>query len=328
MTVTEATAPATMQAFRQPRYGPPNVLRLEQVPIPSPGDGEVLIRVRASSVNALDWHRLRGEPVLVRLSDGLRRPRDPALGTDVAGVVEAVGPGVAEPSVGDRVFGAARGAFAELACGKATNLVRIPDGVTFEQAGAVPVAATTALQALRDRGRVEAGQAVLVHGAGGGVGSYAVQIARALGGQVTAVSGTRNVDLLRSIGADEVIDGSREDFTERRGEYDLLVDVAGTRSISDTRRALKPKGTYVVVGGPSGRWLRPLDRFIPVGIQGRFVSQRLVGFIASISGADLQTVIDLVAAGKVRPVIDRTYPLSAVPDAIRDVEQRRVSGKA
>lgn len=327
MTVTEAAPSETMQAIRQPRYGPPAVLELQEVAVPSPGDGQVLVRVRASSINALDWHRLRGEPVLVRLSDGLRRPKDPALGTDVAGVIEALGPGVTGLAIGDRVVGVAPGAFAELACARATNLVRIPQQVTFQQAGAVPVAATTALQALRDQGRIEAGQRVLVHGAGGGVGTFAVQIAKALGGNVTAASGTQNMDLLRSLGADVVIDTAHEDITERLGQFDLLIDIAGTRSVSATRRAVKPEGTYVLVGGPSGRLLRPMDRFVAVIVQNPFSSQRLVGFIARTSSDDIQTVIDLVAAGTVRPVIDRTYPLANVPDAIRDVEQRRVSGK-
>jgi NADPH:quinone reductase-like Zn-dependent oxidoreductase len=318
-----------MRAILLTRYGAPDVLDLGTVPIPTVDDDPegVLIRVRASSVNALDWHRLRGEPFPVRLSDGLRRPKQPWLGTDVAGVVEAVGPAVTDLAVGDEVFGVATGAFADVARGRVSDLVRLPTGVTFEQAAAVPVAATTALQALRDRGRVEPGQRVLIHGAGGGVGTFAVQLAASFGAHVTAVSGPRNQDLLRSIGAHEVLDYARQDFTQLPERYDLIVDIAGTRSLPKTRRALERNGSYVMVGAPSGRWIRPMQRFVQVAVLDRMVSQRMTGFIASISRDDLQLLQGLLEQGAIRPVIDRTYPLGEVPEAIRHVEARRASGK-
>jgi NADPH:quinone reductase-like Zn-dependent oxidoreductase len=327
MGATAVTGSGLMKAIRKPRYGPPEVLELRDVAVAALGPGQVLVRVHASSVNALDWHELRGEPLLVRMTDGWRRPKDASLGTDVAGVVEAIGAGADGVEIGQRVFGVAKGAFAQLVVARATNLVPIPANLSFQQAGAVPVAATTALQALRDQGRIERGQAVLVHGAGGGVGTFAVQIAKALGGTVTAVSGSRNVELLRSIGADEVIDYTREDFTRRAGHFDLVVDVAGTRSVAATRRALKPEGSYVLVGGPSGRWLRPMDRFLTVVVQNRFTRQRLVGFISKISRNDLMTLAGWLESGTISPVIDRTFPLCDVPAAIRYVEERRASGK-
>jgi NADPH:quinone reductase-like Zn-dependent oxidoreductase len=316
-----------MKAILQARYGPPDVLTLEDVANPAPPDGQVLVRVHASSINALDWHRLRGEPLVVRMSDGIRRPRDPRLGTDVAGIVNAIGPGVTELKVGDQVFGVAAGAFAEFAAARPTNVVPMPGGVSFQHAAAVPVAATTALQGVRDHGRVQRGQEVLIHGAGGGVGTFAVQIARSLGARVTAVSGTRNLEALRSLGADEVVDSSREDFTNRSGRYDLIVDIAGTRSVSQTRRALKPDGTYVLIGAPSGRWLRPMDRFLEVLVRSRFGRQRLVGFMARIRREDLLVLRSMLEDGSIRPVIDRTYPLRETPDAIRAVEARQVTGK-
>jgi NADPH:quinone reductase-like Zn-dependent oxidoreductase len=327
MTANAVTGTGTMRAIRRARYGPPEVLELQEVAVPALEPGQVLVRVHASSVNALDWHELRGEPLLVRMTDGWRGPKNPSLGTDVAGVVEAIGGDADGFEIGQRVFGVAKGAFAELVVPRATNLVPIPANLSFQQAAAVPVAAMTALQALRDQGRIESGQAVLIHGAGGGVGTFAVQIAKALGGTVTAVSGSTNVDLLRSIGADEVIDYTREDFTRRTGHFDLVVDIAGTRSVSATRRALKPEGTYVLVGGPSGRWIRPMDRFLTVVVQNRFTKQRLVGFISKISRDDLVTLAGWLERGTIRPVIDRTFSLRDVPAGIRYVEERRASGK-
>lgn len=228
---------------------------------------------------------------------------------------------------GDNVFGTSAGTFAEFVRGREARLVPMPAGFTFEQAAAVPVAATTALQALRDQGKVQPGQAVLINGAGGGVGTFAVQLAKAFGAVVTGVSSTRNMELLRSIGADDVIDYTREDFTKRRQKFDLVVDIAGTRSLSAIRRAITPDGIYVVVGGPSGRWIRPMDRMINVVARRKFTSQRLVFFIAQITREDLLVLKDFMEAGKLTPVIDRTFPLSQVPAAIRYVEERRGHGK-
>jgi NADPH:quinone reductase-like Zn-dependent oxidoreductase len=327
MTTIAAAAEGSMKAILQDRYGSPEVLELREVDVPEIEDDRVLVRVRASSVNALDWHRLRGEPFLVRMSEGLRRPKSSQIGADVAGTVESVGRDVKLLRPGDRVFGTGAGTFAEFVRGREARLVPMPAGFTFEQAAAVPVAATTALQALRDQGKVQPGQAVLINGAGGGVGTFAVQLAKAFGAVVTAVSSTRNMDLLRSIGADEVIDYTREDFTEQRQKFDLVIDIAGTRPLSATRRAITPTGTYVMVGGPSGRWIKPMDRMMNVVARRRFTRQRLVSFLAEISREDLLVLKDFMEAGKLSPVIDRTFPLSEVAAAIRYVEERRGHGK-
>lgn len=327
MSAMASARPTTMKAIVQDGYGSPDVLELQEVDVPKLDEGRVLIRVRAASVNAIEWHRVRGEPFPVRLSEGLRRPKDRMLGTDVAGVVESVRPDVVAFRPGDRVFGTTAGSFAEVARAREIRLVPVPTGFSFEQAAAVPVAATTALQALRDHGKVQPGQAVLINGAGGGVGTFAVQLAKAFGATVTAVSSTRNMDLLRSIGADVVIDYTQDDFTKRSQRFDLIVDIAGTRPLLASTRALTPNGTFVVVGGRSGRWIRPLDRSVKVLVLSRFVRQRLVQFLARITKEDLVVLKDLMEAGKLTPVIDRNFPLSEVPDAIRYVEERRASGK-
>ena len=327
MAVMATAGQSTMKAILQGRYGSPAELELRDVDVPAIGDDRVLVRVRAASVNALDWHRLRGEPFPVRLSEGLRRPKISALGSDVAGVVEAVGKDVQQLHPGDEVFGTSGGTFAEFVRGREARLVPLPAGFSFEQAAAVPVAATTALQALRDQGKVQPGQAVLINGAGGGVGTFAVQLAKAFGAIVTGATSTGNLDLIRSIGADEVIDYTREDVTQGRQRFDLIVDIAGTRSVSACRRVLAPNGTYVMVGAPSGRWIRPVDRFIKVRVQSRFVRQRLLGFVAQITREDLVVLKELMEAGKLTPVIDRTYPLSETPEAIRYVEEGHARGK-
>ena len=316
-----------MKAIVYRRYGSPDVLRLEEIETPVVGDDSVLVRVRAASVNALDWHRMRGHPYLVRMSDGLRRPRLPRLGADLAGQVEAVGASVTQFRPGDEVFGARTGAFAGYVGGSERNFVLKPANLTFEQAAAIPVAACTALQALRDKGQLQPGQRVLVNGAAGGVGHFAVQIAKALGAEVTAVSSTPNLEMLRSIGADEVIDYTSEDFTKLGQRYDLIVDIAGTRSLLTCRRALTPRGTLVAVGGPGGRWISPADRAAKAVVLSRFVSQRLVPFVANISKDDLLVLKDLAEAGQLTPVVDRRYPLSEVPDAIRYLESMRARGK-
>jgi len=316
-----------MKAITHRRYGSPDVLRLEEVDMPVVGDDGVLVRVRASSVNPVDWHGLRGEPFLVRMSDGLRRPKGWQLGVDVAGQVEAVGANVTEFRPGDEVFGTRNGAFAEFVLGRERNFASKRANLSFEQAAAIPVAATTALQALRDKGRLEAGQRVLVHGAGGGVGHFAIQIAKALGAEVTGVTGTNNLSMVRSIGADEVIDYTTEDFTNVGRRYDLILDIAGTRSLRACSRALTPTGILVVVGGPGGRWISPADRWAKAIVLSRLLRRRLLPFLATTAKDDLLVLKELAEAGKLTPVIDRTYPLSETAKAIRYVETMHARGK-
>ncbi len=313
-----------MRAIVQHRYGSPDVLTLMDVDKPVIDDDGVLVRVRATSVNAVDLHIMRGLPYVVRLTEGLRRPGSGIPGVDVAGHVEAVGRNVTQLQPGDEVFGAHGGAFAEYVGGTERHFVPKPARLTFEQAAAVPTAATTALQALRDKGQLQAGQRVLINGAGGGVGSFAVQIAKAFGAEVTAVTGTTRVDMVRSIGADRVIDRTLEDFTRAGRRHDLILDVSADRSLSACRRALTLEGTLVVVGAPD-RW--PLLRPLTAVVLSRFGKQRLLPFLAKHSRENHMALKELVDAGKVTPVIDRTYPLSEAPDAIRYVEGGRVGGK-
>ncbi|HSP14749.1 MAG TPA: NAD(P)-dependent alcohol dehydrogenase [Thermoanaerobaculia bacterium] len=316
-----------MKAIVYRRYGSPDVLECEEIDKPVPGDDEVLIKVRAASVNPLDWHFMRGTPVIGRLMMGLRKPKLTRLGVDVAGRVEAVGRNVSEFKPGDEVFGACRGAFAEYVCTSDSSLALKPDQVTFEQAVTASVAAFTALQALRDKGQIQAGNKVLINGAGGGVGTFAVQIAKSFGADVTGVCSSRNGDMVRSIGADRVIDYTREDFTRTGQRYDLILDCIGNQPLSACRRALNPKGAYVVVGGPDGHWIGPLARLIKVLLLSRFVSQKLVVCVAKPSKADLKVVRELMEAGKVTPVIDRRYTLAEVPHAIRYLEEGHARGK-
>jgi NADPH:quinone reductase-like Zn-dependent oxidoreductase len=316
-----------MKAITSHTYGSPDLLTLVDIDTPMVADDSVLVRVRAASVNALDWHLMRGEPYIVRLTDGFRRPRQTVPGVDLAGQVEAVGRNVTAFRPGDDVFGARAGAFAEFVCGRERNFVPKPVGLTFEQAAAVPTAAITALQGLRDKGQVQAGQKVLINGAGGGVGTFAVQIARSFGADVTGVTSTASVDLVRSIGAHRVIDYTREDFTRSGQRYDLILDIGGNRSMSDCRRVLVPDGTLVVVGGPAGRWFGPLARPLEALVLSRFVSQRMLPFLAHQSKEDLVVLKELIEAGKVSPVIDRCYPLVEAPEAIRYVEDGHARGK-
>jgi len=315
-----------MKAIVRHRYGPPEVLELRDIDPPVVGDGDVLVRVRASSVNPADWHIMRGSPLFLRLAGyGLRTPKHPVLGSDVAGVVEAVGKDVTGLRTGDEVFGWGRGTYAELAPASPDRLAAKPANLTFEQAAAVPLAAITALQGLRDIGKLQPGQTVLVIGASGGVGTFAVQIAKALGAEVTGVCSTRNVEMVRSIGADRVIDYTREDFTRDGRRYDLIFQLAGTASPSRLRRALTPKGTLVLSSG-DGR-LNGIDRIVKAVVTSPFVSQKLVTWVANEDGADLTTLKELIESGKVTPVIDRTYPLSETPEAIRHVEAGHTQGK-
>lgn len=317
-----------MKAIVYVEYGPPDVLQFTEVAKPTPKDDEVLIIIRAASVNPLDWHYMRGTPYLVRTKSGLRKPKVTRLGVDVAGQVEAVGKNVTQFQPGDEVFGACKGAFAEYVCASEGALVLKPANVTFEQAAAVPVAAVSALQGLRDKGQIQRGHKVLINGAAGGVGTFAVQIAKVFGADVTGVCSTSNVDMVRSIGAHHVMDYTQEDFTKSGQRYDLIFDSVGNHSLSDCRRALTTEGTLVLVGGPDkGRWLAPLTGVLTAVVLSRFVSQKLLPFLAHLSKDDLIVLRELLEAGKVAPVIDRSYPLSDVPEAIRYLEKGHARGK-
>jgi 2-desacetyl-2-hydroxyethyl bacteriochlorophyllide A dehydrogenase len=329
-----------MKAIVYNKYGSPDVLELKEIDRPAVGDDQVLVRVRAASLNPADWHFMRGAPYLVRLINGLRRPRKATvLASDLAGRVEAVGKNVTQFRPGDQVFGRTRaghrpdpraevvpGGCAEYACVSADLLAPKPANLTFEQAAAVPLAALTALQALRDKGNVRPGQKVLINGASGGVGTFAVQIAKSLGVEVTGVCSTNNVDIVRSLGADQVIDYTHEDFTQSERRYDLILDT-GDRSLSDCRRALTRKGTLVLIGGTAGRWINGLGRAYKARVLSPFTRQRLLPFLTKWSKQDLHVVKDLIEAGKVAPVIDRTHPLSDAPEAMRYLEAGHARGK-
>ena len=321
-----------MKAMVNMKYGPPDILELTKVERPTFKDDEVLVKVHAASVNPADWHLLRGEPYIARLQLGLRKPKDRVLGCDVAGQVEAVGKNVKMLQPGDEVFGSpfmhGFGAFAESVSVSEDLLAPKPANLSFEQAAAVPLAASTALQGLRDHGRIEPGHKVLIIGASGGVGTFAVQIARYFGAEVTGVCSTRNVEMVRSLGADHVIDYTREDFTRSGRKYDLVFQLAGTRSPSDCRRALTSKGTLVLSSGESdGRWIGPVDRIVKALVLSPFVSQKMASFTVKPNKEDLQFLKQLIEAGKVRPVIDKTYPLSETPEAIRYLENGHARGK-
>ena len=312
-----------MKAIVRDRYGSPDVLQLGEVDKPALTDEGVLVRVRATSINAYDWHMLRGKPYLARLEEGLRRPKTAILGLDVAGIAEGVGKDVTHVKPGDRVFGSRSGAFAEYVTGR--TMVPMPEGLSFEEAASVPTAGQTALQGLRDHGRIQAGQRVLVIGAGGGVGSFAVQIAKAFGADVTATTSTTKVDMVRSIGADRVIDYARDDVTRNGTRFDLILDVGGVRSLSRLRRVMTPDTTVVLVAPGPGQWVGPLARL--GGVASRFWGQPIRFFLAKPSRDDLLVLKALIEAGKVTPVIDRTYPFTEIPDAVRRVESGQATGK-
>ena len=317
-----------MKAIVYSSYGSPDVLRLEELDMPPVGDGDVLIKVRAAAVNPLDWHFMRGSPYLLRLAGGLRKPKDRRLGVDVAGQVEAVGKNITQLKAGDDVFGSCRGAFAEYACTSERALVLKPESVTFEQAASVCVGALTALQGLRDHGHIQSGQKVLINCASGGVGTYAVQIAKRFGADVTGVCSTRNLDLVRSIGADSVIDYTQEDFTTTAHRYDLILDCIGNHSLRAYKRVLNPTGMYVGVGGPTGNWmLGTLAVVIFQLVASRFASQKAVVVLMKPNKEDLTFMQGLLASGKVQPVIDRSYSLRDVPDAISYLEEGHARGK-
>jgi len=316
-----------LKAVVRTKYGLPNVLELRETDIPEPMDNQVLVNVHAASVNPLDWHILRGEPFLVRLMGfGLLKPKHHILGADMAGRVEAVGKDVIQFQVGDEVFGSGMGGFAEYACVREDKLVLKPTAMTSEQAAAVPVAGITALQALRDHGRLQTGQQVLINGASGGVGTFAVQIAKALGAHVTGVCSGRNVEMVRSIGADHVIDYTREYFWRSGKEYDLIVDNAAFYSIRKPLRALKATGIYVGVGGSSST-SSILQSLIINPLIARMKGREVVSFMANVNQADLVFIKELLEAGEVTPVIDRKYSLGETPEAIRYVEKGHARGK-
>lgn len=310
-------------------YGSPDVLRLEDMAKPTPADNEVLVKVHAASVNPLDWHYLEGTPYLVRTDAGFGKPQNPRLGVDFAGTVEAVGRNVTRFKPGDEVFGGKFGAFAEyVTIREEWALVLKPSNVSFEQAASVPIAGVTALQALRDKGQIHAGQKVLINGASGGVGTFAVQIAKSFGADVTGVCSTRNIDLVRSIGADHVIDYTREDFTQGAQHYDLIVDNVGTHSLLEYKRVLNPKGIYVMIGSTTpGNWFGWLAGPIEGLMLSPFVSQKFGMMLADLNKDDLATLGTLMQSGKVTPVIDRGYKLSETPEALRYLEKGHARGK-
>ena len=318
-----------MKAIVYRCYGSPDVARLESLSKPRPADGQMLVKVRAASVNPLDWHYLRGEPYIMRMSVGIGAPKDIRLGVDYAGVVEAVGKGVTRYKPGDEIFGGADGSFGEYVIVREGGSVALkPANMTFEQAAAVPIAAITALQALRDQGKVQAGQKVLINGASGGVGTFAIQLARHFGAEVTAVCSGRNAALVRSLGANQVIDYTRQDVTRGPQRFDLIIDTVGTHTINEFRRVLTPQGTLVIVGAASaGRWIGGLSGALQAMIVSPFVSQKVGFFLAKLNHDDLDYLGKLMADGKLVSVIDRSYPLAQTAEALRYVEAGHSRGK-
>ena len=320
-----------MKAITYCNYGLGNV-KLEDVEKPVPNDDQVLVKVRAASVNPYDWHFVEGTPKIMRMMGvGLRKPKDTRLGVDFAGTVEAVGKNVTQFKPGDDVFGGKGGAFAEYVCRRAEGAVALkPANITFEQAASVNIAGITALQGLRDKGKVQPGQKVLINGASGGVGTFAVQIAKTFGADVTGVCSTRNVDLVRSLGADHIIDYTKEDFAKGDQRYDVILDNVPNHSLSECRRILNPNGKYVMIGGGGpndNRWIGPFGRVIHTMVLSPFVSQKMGMMMADANQKDLTVLADMMQSGKVKPVIDRTYKLSEVPQAIRYLEQGHARGK-
>ncbi|PCC72938.1 NADPH:quinone reductase [Nannocystis exedens] len=320
-------APATMRAVVQRAYGGPEVLRLEEARRPAPGAGEVLVRVRAASVCKGDAHLLTGKPYLLRLMFGLRRPALGVAGQEVAGVVEATGPGVTALAPGDAVFGQVKQGFAEYVCAPADRLAAMPRGASFAEAAALPVSGMTALQGLRDAGELQAGQRALIVGASGGVGTMAVQIAKALGAEVTAVCSTRHGEKVRSIGADQVIDYTREDWAARPEQYDVVLDLIGDRPLAACRSRLTPTGVYVASAGAGGEWFGPMFRLAAMAIRNAFPGPRMTSLMAAPRQADLQFLASLVEAGTLRPVIERQYSLAETPAALGHVAAGHTQGK-
>ncbi|MFG2989592.1 NAD(P)-dependent alcohol dehydrogenase [Streptomyces sp. NPDC048257] len=317
-----------MKAIVQDTYGPPEVLRLEEVERPAPGRGEVLVRVHAAGIDQGVWHLMAGMPYAVRAVSGLRTPRTRVRGMDVAGVVEAVGQDVTRFRPGDEVYGNCHGSFAEYARAKEGTLAPKPRSLSFEQAAAVPVSGCTALGAVRDSGQVRAGQSVLVLGASGGVGSFAVQVAKAYGAHVTGVCSTAKTDLVRALGADEVLDYTQEDPVDGSRRYDVILDIAGNRPLARLRRALTARGTLAIVGGEGGgNWIGGNQRQLGAMLLSPFVGHRLRAHGTLVRHRDLEALTELIEAGSVTPAVDRTYPLAEVPDAIHYLREGRVRGK-
>jgi NADPH:quinone reductase-like Zn-dependent oxidoreductase len=320
-----------MKAIIQDRFGAPDVLRLADIARPEPKPGDVLLRVHAAALNPYDWHMLRGDPLIARLipgAVGLTKPRYRVAGLDAAGQVEAVGPEVREFQVGDEVLGFCPGAFAEYACAAAKQVVPKPPSLTFEEAAAIPIAATTALRAIRDVGQVQSGHRVLINGAAGGVGTYAVQIAHSLGAEVTGVCGTGSTELVLSLGASHVIDYTTDDFTSQSARYDVILDNAGSQSLGRLRLALKPRGTLALnAGGEPGHVIGPIASMVRAAAVNRFVSQRLCFVPTKLDRAELASITKLIEDGKLRSVIDRTYSLADTADGLRYVEAGHAHGK-
>jgi NADPH:quinone reductase-like Zn-dependent oxidoreductase len=324
-TINQSRKDTHMKAIVYHKYGSPNVLKLEEIEKPTPQDDEVLIRIYAASVNAADWHLLRGKPFLVRLMGyGLLKPKNTIIGSDIAGRVEAVGRNVKQFQPGDEVFGTIRGGFAEYVCAREDALVLKPANISFEEAAAAPMAAVTALQGLRDKGQIQPGQKVLINGASGGVGTFAVQLAKSFGAEVTGVCSTRNVEMVRSIGADHVIDYTQEDFTQNGQRYDLILAANGYHSIADYKRALRPRGTYVMTGGSNAQMFQAMLLGPWISMTG---SKKMGNLMAKLNQKDLGFMKELLIAGKVVPVIERRYPLSEVPEALWYVEEGHARGK-
>jgi NADPH:quinone reductase-like Zn-dependent oxidoreductase len=320
----------TMKAIVYCDYGSPDVLKLVDIAKPVPNDNQVLVKVRAASVNPYDWHFIRGTPYIMRLGIGLRKPKVTRIGVDFAGMVEAVGKNVTQFKPGDEVFGGKTGAFAEYVCVSEKGVVLKPANITFEQAGSVQIAGLTALQAVRDKAKVQPGQKMLINGASGGVGTFAVQIAKSFGADVTGVCSTRNLDMVRSLGADHVIDYTKEDFTKSGQRYDVILDNVGTQPLLSVRRALIPKGKYVMIGGGGTTdqgLIGPLFRPIKAMLLSPFVSQEMGMMMSNPTQNDMTMLADLMQSGKVTPVIDRRYKLSEVPEAMRYLEAGHARGK-
>jgi NADPH:quinone reductase-like Zn-dependent oxidoreductase len=316
-----------MKAIVQSRYGPPDALELKDIDTPVVTDDAVLVQVQAAAVGKGDWLTVQGLPYVARMRYGLPRPKHPVPGFDVAGHIEAAGSRVTQLQPGDAVFGWCDGSFAEYAAVPERQLARKPANLTFEQAAAVPISGFAALQALRDTGGVKPGQTVVIIGASGGVGSFAVQLAKAFGAEVTGVSSTNSLEMVRSIGADHVVDYTQQDFTRTGQRYDLILEMAGNRALADLRRALTPKGTLVLVGGSGGRWFMGTGRTVRAVLVSPLVGQRLRSFFSKPRGADLVVLQELIEAGKLTPVIDRTFPLNETPEAIRHVGEHSTQGK-
>jgi NADPH:quinone reductase-like Zn-dependent oxidoreductase len=317
----------TMRAIVQDAYGSADVLRMARIPRPTPADNEVLIRVRAAGLDRGTWHLTTGTPYLLRLAFGIRRPRNPVPGRDLAGTVVAVGAGVQRFRVGEEVFGIGQGSFAEYAVAREDKLARKPANLSFEQAAVVPVSGLTALQGLQKAGHIQQGQKVLILGASGGVGSYAVQLAKAFGAEVTGVCSTAKLDLVRSLGTDHVLDYTRDDFANGTHRYDLILDIAGNPTLSRLRRALTPAGAAVIVGGEEGgKWTGSIDRQFRALALSRLTRQRLTFLVCDEAG-DLDTLAGLLAAGTLTPSIDRTFPLDQVPEAMRYFDAGQTRGK-